>query len=307
MKYSYYAKRVVQWDGAPPFYLLALRPSELLSWASVPAKAPRAMDGYQRPLTNRYERIAAFMQAHKSNIIPGTIVVASEFGAPEIAISPAALVDENGTAIDADHGIVRIEFSYDPPAHQERLKEIIQRLEDRDWNDEELAAREEATEGGQDGIADTQTEVAAPVDGDADVALTSRMGEFLRTLQLLHKDWDSLDEKERSDWTAWIEDNHKIGFIMDGQHRVWGADNVNPDECEHLADDAEPVLSVTFIPELSRAEQVFHFAMMNITPEKVKAGQARGNAAFSLTAKEFDEYIPRAACRHHRRTMDRFD
>ena len=84
---------------------------------------------------------------------------------------------------------------------------------------------------------------------------------------------------------------------MDGQHRAYGAEKVNPQakNCNHLSDDDKVALPVTIIPGLKVAEQVFHFTMMNITPVRVKAGHARSNASWSLTRGEFNTYEPRLA------------
>ena len=80
----YYAKRIVQWDGAPPIYVMSLTADDLLSWADVPRKAPNAMSGYQRHLNEaRAQDIAGFMQKHVNHIIPGTVIVASEKGSSQ--------------------------------------------------------------------------------------------------------------------------------------------------------------------------------------------------------------------------------
>lgn len=302
MQHTFYAKRILQWEGALPFYVIDTTPSELLQWSSVPRKAPEAMEGYQRPLTDRYKKISDFMESHKSNFIPGSVIVASDKRAGEFfAVNPVEIKGVDPSS----HQVYEVSFEYEPKTHKEMLEEIIQSLlNDREWTDAENASMNVANEAALAAEAEHPSksddrEATDNASEDSAPPLESRMAGFVLRLEHLRDNWDAeieskpADDPERQQWMSWIEDNHKVGFIMDGQHRVWGAEHVNPDECDHLAADAEPVLPVTLIPDMTRAEQVFHFAMMNITPEKVKAGQARSNASFSLTVKEFGDYQPR--------------
>jgi hypothetical protein len=263
--FVFYSKRIVQWQGAPAIYATCMTPSDLLQWASVPRKSPRGMDGYQRPLADRYEKIARFIEAHGQNIIPGSIIVASDRGAKNFTISPVVV---KGVKSEV-HGLCKITLTYAPPAsHKLMLDDIISQFKTR------VPA----------------TELSAG---------KSRMAAFVHMLEHLQTNWTSeIDAKPpgdqaRKEWLQWIEDRHKIGFIMDGQHRVFGAAAVNPASTNFLGPQDEPMLPVSIIPDISVAEQVFHFAMMNITPEKVKKAQANTNAAYSLSAEEFGIYEPR--------------
>jgi len=265
MKQVVYGKRIIQWPGAPPIYVTCMRPSELLEWAAVPRKSPKGMDGYQRPLADRYMKIARFIESHVNNIVPGSVIVASDQGTDTFHIEDLAIPAEGA----ADHGLCKITINYNPPkSAKQMLKELIARFESR--------------------MTDAEKK-----------GLQSRMAAFVAQLCHLRDNWKAeIDDKPDEDedkkaWLEWIKERHKVGFIMDGQHRVYGADAVNPEAAKHIPADGEPVLPISILPNMTVAEQVFHFAMMNITPEKVKTAQANNNAAFSLSKEEFDRYQPR--------------
>jgi hypothetical protein len=265
MKQVVYGKRIVQWPGAPPIYVTCMRPSELLEWAAVPRKSPKGMDGYQRPLADRFTKIARFIESHVNNIVPGSVIVASDQGDETFHIEELVIPTERS----ADHGLCKITITYDPPKSPKvMLKELIARFEARMTQEEK--------------------------DG-----LQSRMAAFVEQLRHLRDNWKAEiddkpdDDEDKKGWLEWIRERHKIGFIMDGQHRVYGADAVNPEAAPHIPSDDEPVLPISILPNMTVAEQVFHFAMMNITPEKVKTAQANNNAAFSLSKDELERYQPR--------------
>ena len=138
MKHTYYAKRIVQWTDALPFYVIGVTPSDLLQWASVPRKAPEAMEGYQRPLTDRWKKIKDFMESHRSNVIPGSVIVASEPRGPDFFdVDP---VEIEGIDV-AEHELFRISFEYSQKSHVEMLDDIIKSLLDnRQWTEEEITA-----------------------------------------------------------------------------------------------------------------------------------------------------------------------
>jgi len=338
---TYYAKRIVQWKGAPALYVISVTPEDLLSWADVPRKAPRAMAGYQRPLDeDRADRIAEFMEHHVNHIVPGTVIVSSE----KKEGAYFTIEDLEITGVDAsEHNLFKIKFNYpydmDPEditsdMIKEMLDEIIADYEGRLSDDE------------RDMLSTTNTVISTSGEEDVDAAqieednLVKPSGytQFVKQLHelcdsgilpLLDQEWqeevlpldegelDGLSEADRAqkeadhlkeiedvnahnywkseaeDWKTWIISEHKIGNIMDGQHRVWGAKEMNPDVADHLDTGEQPNISVTLIPDLMKAEQVFHFSMMNMTPVKVKAGLARSSAIHSLTVKELDEYDER--------------
>ena len=240
------------------------------------------MEGYQRPLSDRYKKIASYMESHPSNFIPGTIIVASHRTDDFFQIEFVPL----DNVPSSEHGLCKITFDYIPPEDlkvglNEIIAEMESRLTPKELEDSQIDPTENGTggDGGTGGMgSDSGEDEPDEIPGGTNGQTGSRMAQFLKTLRGIYENWDAVieskseDDPERIEWEDWILENHKIGYIMDGQHRVWGADNVNPANCSHIDDEQEPQLSITFIPNMSKAEQVFHFAMMNITPEKVKQG-----------------------------------
>jgi len=347
---SYYAKRIVQWDGAPPLYVISVSPEELLSWSDVPRKAPNAMAGYQRHLSHdRAEEISEFMQKHINHIVPGTVIVASENSSDGEGIFDIEPVFVDGVHEDV-HNLFKITFDYEYDLHPEdittdqlktMLEEIIEGHESR-LTDEEKAmiVEEEAVyqsddnnlsdEGSSDEEMDEEeieeqnlikgsgfvqfvkkllqlkeSDILSALDHDEitiplmDIEGLSEAEAAQYEADKLRAEEDALalheNQRHAEEWKEWIISEHKIGNIMDGQHRVWGALGMNPEDCDHLGDGEEPHISVTLIPDLKRAEQVFQFAMMNLTPKKVKPGLARSGAIHSLTMPELEQFDERMA------------
>lgn len=276
MEFTYYAKKIEQWPGAPAFYVMDVKAHELLNWASVPRATDGQMEGFQRPLNSgRAEKITSFMERNVNHIIPGTIIVTSDkstgLGADsEIKVTPL----EVGGVDPETHNMFEITFEYEELGSLDMLNQIITDFDSRMGDNERQCALLEYELG-----TDERNE--------------SHMSNFVKKLREIHENWDDLDPDVKDEWQNYIRDNHKIAYIMDGQHRVEGAAGMNPVNCDHLDFDDECVLSVTLIPDLEVAEQVFHFAMMNMTPEKVKQEQAQNNATTSLTNEEFGEYEER--------------
>ena len=340
---NYYAKRIVQWEGAPPLYVISVEPNELLSWSDVPRKAPKAMAGYQRHLnTERAQDIAEFMEKHVNHIIPGTVIVASEKSSGDEGFFNIQPVVVEGVEAD-NHNLFKITFDYEYDVHPEdittdqlksMLDEIIEEYDSR-LTDEERAMIEgnedvDEPEEGAPAVLDEEEveeenltrgsgytrfvkkllqlrerDLLSTLDAD-EIVIQEVKTEGLSEAEQAQQEADKLkaeedavtleeNRSEAEEWKEWIISEHKIGNIMDGQHRVWGAMEMNPDDCDHLGDEEAPRISVTLIPDLRRAEQVFQFAMMNMTPVKVKPGLARSGAIHSLTMAELDTFDERMA------------
>ena len=366
----YYGKRIRQWKGAPEIFVIDVRPSDLISWAGVPRKAPKAMAGYQRHLDNkRSKKIAEYMESHVNHIIPGTVIVASDKGYGADQFFSISDVEVNGHAEsgDPEHNLVRISFDYPFDKHEDDITtDDIKQMLDEIIEKNELRIGDMVQDGDEldssDGVDDDSSKVEDSEDSDAEngseddeekmLDMPSGFSKFVKALKDLRDsnlldrldeigdvvvedgsmkdtEWvcascdedieygqekclscgaqfsweegsdqnaestDEYDKVELKTWKRWIISEHKIGNIMDGQHRIFGALKTNPSNCDHLDTGDEPLCSITLIPDLPKAEQVFHFSMMNMTPVKVKAGLARSSAVHSLTPRELDIYDSR--------------
>ena len=271
-KWSYNAIQVTQWPDAPPLYLFSAEVEELLKWADVPRKISGAMAGYQRILEpRRTEAIKDFIQQDARNIIPGAIIIVVKEG-----------FSVESTSIDGVHRIT-VEFDLDAD-FTARMQVVRNQLFGR-LSEEERSGFNELQSSdlmGDDrlleGVEDEEESLDPLEEEKIDVfPQTSYLTRLVGLLDKAINDFESLAPERKEAISRYVESISKPGQIMDGQHRVFGAKDVN----QH-----DVYMPIVLIPNLSSAEQVFHFCVINDKAQRVKKTHTRANASTSLTQRE---------------------
>ncbi len=93
------------------------------------------------------------------------------------------------------------------------------------------------------------------------------------------RDWDSLSPDKQAAIEEYLKYASKPGMIIDGQHRVYAAKNVN---------EFDVILPVVLIEALPMPEQVFHFYVLNNKAKPLTKTELRRTISTALTATEID-------------------
>jgi hypothetical protein len=256
----YSAVQVKQSPGAPPFFLLAVKAAELLTWADIPRKKAGYLAGYQRKQDeSRQTILTKYLSLHPNNIIPGAIIVASRPGS--VTVTPGPNSDT-----------VQIDVALPPPvALPDLIKreygEFIARLPEQERKDIE-SGRYDPPPVDEDDPDEEVDETAQP---------PSYIGALAQELRGAIEDWNKLPPKRQKAVEDYVRGISKPGFIIDGQHRVLGAKDV-------VTHDV--VLPVVLIPDLPVAEQVFHFYVLNNKAVPLKKTALRATVSTSLSSEE---------------------
>jgi len=257
---TYYGLEIRQTPESKPFYLLTSSAAGILEWAGVPRKQEDFLAGYQRQLNDRHETIADYFTHPESkgrNIIPSSIIIAADQG--KVSVTPAG-----------DHGLFRIDITVDAYDPYVLLSDTVAKLRAR-LSDDELASikiadddyAEEDDEGGE--VADTPPE--------------SYLAVIVKKLQNAGDNMQNLESEFKDAVLGYLSDVSKPGLILDGQHRVYGAKNVNAFDVQ---------LPVVLLPGLEYSEQVFHFYVLNNKAKPLNKTELRAIISTSLSNKEIE-------------------
>lgn len=258
-EFEYTAIQVEQQPGGPAMFVLTVPAAGLLEWADVPSAKADYMAGYQRVYSlERAQAITDFLNLDKNNVIPGAVIV-------------TVAGDQIQTADTEVDGVVRVTITLQDIAFEERLAAVY----DEFWLRLSPAERDsvssaEKQDEGEDGSAEDADDSGIPESYIA--ALTAE-------LQAAKGDFGDLSPPRQAAIRNYIESVSKPGLIIDGQHRVFGAKDLN--QCDVL-------LPVVLIPGLDVAEQVFHFYVLNNKAKPLSPTELRRTIATSLTNGEID-------------------
>jgi DGQHR domain-containing protein len=303
-EFKYKAIRVMQRPDAIPFFVTSITAEELLDWADVPRKKEQFKAGYQRPLDEgRQEKIKEFIELSANNIIPGSIIV-------NVAESSSEVSDES------EGGVCTLTVHTEDSDWENALKTIASEMRAR-LSDEELlavtasvdrilsepsisAARNAEEEfsqafeepgflaGEEAAESDSASEAGNEDRQEAESQPPSYLAQIASEVFVAEKDVTRLPEERLAAVRDFIMSHSKPGRILDGQHRVFGAKEVN----------AFPVFfPVTIIRGLPDPEQVFHFYVLNNKAKALTRTQLRLTVATSLSNSEiraFDERLIQA-------------
>jgi hypothetical protein len=246
---QYRAIEVQQQPGAPKMYLIAAAASELLAWCDVPRTKEDYMAGYQRLLAPaRTESITEYLNESQKNILPGAVIVAAD---PEYV-----------TVVHNAHETL-IEVKDDNRDNQAKLQELFGAFTTR------LSVKELKS-------AKVKTLSEEP-DHDESEYPTSYIAALAQELNQALQDWSTLDSNRKKAIEEFIQGVSKPGLIIDGQHRVIGANDVTTHNV---------VLPVVVVPGLSHEEQVFQFYILNSKAKPLKPTELRRIISTSLTNEE---------------------
>ena len=259
---TYTGLRVQQKPNAPVMYLLSMDAASLLEWADVPNAKADYMAGYQRVYSvDRAAAITEFLTADQNNIIPGAVIVTIR--------DDALRTEAIGTAAE---GVVRLNIKVKTAPFEESLRALSV----------QFANRLSGTELDSIGIAVSPAEDTADAteEDEASGIPESYLAVLTAELNAAVEDFSSLELHRQDAIRNYVTSVSKPGLIIDGQHRVFGAKDVS----------ANPVyLPVVLLPNLSMAEQVFHFYVLNNKAKPLSPLELRRTISTSLTDKEIDE------------------
>jgi hypothetical protein len=287
----YSGLRVVQQPGSPPFYLTFVPARELLEWCDVPRAKGDYMAGYQRTLDPRRSGdVATYLRLSPSNIVPGAIIVAVD--------------DDYIDVVDGGNGLCQLTVHEDDRDFETKLQELWGAFTTR-LTDEELSSAgisyssppiapitETAPDDGTPAdeadfaevLADVEADLAEEDEDDVSAFPSSYLASLAKELTEAVQDWDRLSGPRQDAIRSYIEGVSKPGLIIDGQHRVFGAQKVS----EHDVN-----LPIVILPGLAFAEQVFQFYVLNSKARPLRPTELRRIVSTSLTNAEIDELYDR--------------
>ena len=260
--FKYRAIRVQQQPKSAPFYLVTARASEILEWADVPRKKAQYMAGYQRELDDRHKKIKAFIQQDPKNVVPGAVI---------IAVRP-----EFFTVTASDDTVVDIEICRKDIPMESLMGAVYQEFLGRLSDSERGSIATLPPETSEEELDEDEDEGDAGVPESYLARLTRELQDAVQGVPL--------NEERRAAIEDFVRGVTKPGLILDGQHRVFGAKNV---------DDFPVYLPIVLMPGLSYAEQVFHFYVLNNKAKPLKPTELRATVSTSLTRGEIDSLYDR--------------
>jgi hypothetical protein len=260
---SYKAIKIVQRPDAAPFYVLGVDAPEILEWADVPRKKAAYMAGYQRELDDRHEKLTKFLKQDPKNIVPGAIIIAVR--------SDAVNIEEIGD------GVVNLTISQEQASNEELVNRLHERFRSR-LSESELKSIELISQDLDDSQRDSDLDESD--DSDDDPIPESYLARLTAELGLAVRDGlDQLLPDRRSAIEEYVQGTAKPGLILDGQHRVFAAKNI---------DTFDVRLPVVVLPGLETSEQVFHFYVLNNKAKPLKPTELRSTISTSLSNKEIE-------------------
>ncbi|ORM08366.1 hypothetical protein A5N77_20025 [Prescottella equi] len=127
--------------------------------------------------------------------------------------------------------------------------------------------------------AEAEAEFVAESSDDSGIP-NSYMAVVTAQFEQALSNWDSLKETEQKSIEDYLHFLSKPGLIIDGQHRVYAAKDV---------DSHDVVLPVVLIDNLPLAEQVFHFYVLNNKAKPLTRTELRRTISTALTDREIDD------------------
>jgi DGQHR domain-containing protein len=259
-----------QRPGSPRMYVTAAKANEILEWADAPRASVDLMALYQRALDpKRAPELTQFFKADSMNIVPGAIIIAT---------APGALRVEPSNDEDRDPIPCKVTISALEQSAEATLKSALNILLGRLSGPEKDAV--EQIEQSPEEVQEEIEEFEESTTSDADAGLpTSYLTVVAADLERASQDWESLDESQRSAIEEYLSYVSKPGLIIDGQHRVYAAKDVN---------DFDVILPVVIIDSLPMSEQVFHFYVLNNKAKPLTKTELRRTISTALSTDEID-------------------
>lgn len=268
---------------------------ELLRWAGIPRRSEHNFTGFQRAFDDaRVARAKGFFEQPENQSPTALVVGLHPQGATDVTEVQIEFLDDNEKAIVRN---CRLTVAYDEETTLEMAVERIKRqIKYRlaappsspavDGSAAQPDASSATPSNGVDAIPDDDVaeegepddELDDDVDGDAE-DVTEKDIELGKSI--LHDLLGRLDDHEwceAGDHPSALKDMAKPATIIDGQHRVLGAQG-----CERNIPFAVCALYDCVWPE-----QVFQFTVVNYTAKGIPDQFITANAALSLTSTELE-------------------
>lgn len=272
-KFTYKAYAFRQGEESPIQLAFIAHAADVIEWAGVPRKDDELLTGYQRfkDVARIEGQIAPFF-ANPKNCSPTAVIVALR---KETGVG-SSLIDTSTIATDQIQEVT-LTISIDDEAFKTNkifetaLEYVSQRLSDSEDDEDEVTSGADSEE--DDFEADDLAE------GDDDPAQDGSEALHLGTKTLANM--KALLE-DASNWTNpsfrdAIEDYVKPAFLIDGQHRIFGA--------AKFGERGLPFL-ICGLYDAKWEEQVFHFTVVNYTPKRIPPALITSIAGLSLTHSE---------------------
>lgn len=260
-----------QRPDSPTMYVTAVKAADILGWADAPRASVDLMALYQRALDpKRAPELTQFFKTDAMNIVPGAIIIATSPGAlrsnPPVdkasstpvpcVVTISAAEQTTASALTSAVTVLRSRLS-------EHEQDAVEKIEQNP--DEEHLELEEFEE-------------STSADSDAGLP-TSYLTVVAADLERAVNDFDSLGESERNAIEEYLRYVSKPGMIIDGQHRVYAAKDVN---------EFDVILPVVIIESLPMSEQVFHFYVLNNKAKPLTKTELRRTISTALSTDEID-------------------
>lgn len=269
--FNYPAIEIKQTPNSKPFYMFSCKAVDILEWADVPKTKKEIMAGYQRELDDRHEKITEFFtEDDENNIIPNAIIIALNSGTYNF--SPAS---------SSNSKIHNLEIQYNKISEEDSIKRLREKLESR-LSESELSSI--SVENDEDDLISTVEQDEDAEDSDDAVPPESYLAMITKVVRQAESDKSSLKNTVYESIVAFAKSMDKPGLILDGQHRVYGAKNVN---------DFDVELPVIILPGISHQEQVFHFYVLNNKAVPLKPTKLRTIISTSLGKNEIEKLYDR--------------
>jgi DGQHR domain-containing protein len=260
---EYQCITVQQTPDSKPFYLISCSAIDLLKWSDVPRSKEGFMAGYQRLLDQRHVKITEFFEKDSvNNIIPNAIIVA---------------VNENKVSFEkgeGNSGLLKVnltEFDFEGSL-KNTLADFEARLSQSEKDSIKLID------------SDLDCEDVESEDVDSASPPESYLAELTSHLRKAVNEPESLTKVQQSSIKDYVEGRSKPGLILDGQHRVFGAKEV---------EEFDVFLPVIIIPGLAHMEQVFQFYVLNNKAKPLNRTHLRRIISTSLGTSEIDALYSR--------------
>lgn len=279
-KYKYLGFKYKQGDSDMELVTFCARAEEIVLWGGVPAKNEQFHGGFQRALSARYKKIVEFFNSGQTS--PGAIVVA--FREDHLKVEPMAPPTTWATSdLTLAPQIVSLEFetNEDEDASLDDLrKQVLALLSERlkFTSASEDEQQEDESEADKD-AANGDAVITEDEDGEEELDVghsklraffqflsdDERVQKWLgketeRVLALKSKASLTADQKQYVEFTpeerlkATLKSLVRPAMIVDGQHRVNGANESQKDEI---------VFTVCAVKDATWIEQVFQFVVLN--------------------------------------------
>ncbi|WP_179863559.1 hypothetical protein [Bacillus cereus] len=259
--------------------------SDLIEWVGIPRKQSNDTTNilFQRALDD--DRLSKIKSHYKNCITPNSILITLK---PESVVNLKEISDGLHTLNTPHVGQLTIKIDNSDLNLIDKIDKVISQLEYRiqiaeiDGDEQSLELDEESS----------TNDLLNPEDILIDVkSHFSKTVEYLISMKdLLNSAPDSLGDSEINEVKEFCDDYLKPAFLVDGQHRTFGAYHSFIDELSKGNSNYEILLPVSAIINSDWKESVFQFVIINQTAQKIDNKFLSSIISTSLTDEELETF-----------------